>query len=183
MSSLLNDEVIDATAVGLDAAVAGTGDISVLRWSTGVTVASPYITHRQTAALGSIFDVSRRGRYYMRLGVDGTGVGAQGLTFGVSVNASGASLTGEPVPYTLGMNGTTSSTITLATTDYAINLSDIVIVRDSALTTAQVVGTTLGATALLRFHGTQADGTTLVGGDLVEATVNAHITFVSDPRA
>jgi hypothetical protein len=176
MSYQLNDEPLEATVLGTVAAVVGTGpDISVFSFGAGnVTVsASNMIVHTPSATLGSTFTTRRRGRFHCHLIVPTTGAGAQGMTLGISLGASGASLTGLPTPGVLGMLATMGPTLSGAGVDFGLQLTHIVTIPDS------VVGLVAGT---IRFHGTQNDGTTLVGGDLVEANLQAQICFISDNR-
>ena len=153
---------------GLDAALYGSTDTAVLRFTGTPTIEGTGLSQETSAANGTIITVSRPGLYSVQLR-GGNSITGSALVVGTSVNVAAAGLTGTPAFGTSGMRD-----VTIVNGPDAGGNAGAVQQSTMVAVTAQDIadGIAAGADgALLRLHG--------AGGTIVQGTASLEVRRVS----
>lgn len=176
----INQAVPNVSCVGqnvVDGSVSGTTDISVLRFGTENNSRASDATWiaPNVVADGDVISVTRAGVYQATLQF--SVAAAVNVSIGISLNVAGAALLAvEPVLTTpfigVGMIATQHTLWPAATSNYAVCSATFVVTRAQA----NAVGG-----ALVRFHGTEADGTVIPDASIDENTeCQARLVLISN---
>jgi hypothetical protein len=166
--------------VVLNAAIVGTASTSVLRWDAAAIVnqglggwpaTGTWALEVNSATLGTVIDLIRRGVYHVALGL--TLEAGNNTAAGISLDAPAATLldTAVPINTTAGIvNGVEQTTP--AATQSPFNLAMQIVISDSAVAAA--------ARGLVRFHATAGGEGGAPPAGITLATARYRVTYVGD---